>query len=62
MTVAELHQQLAALLVEIEAGRVEASPTFRARIEGAVVALAVVLGDPADALLARLGSPVSDPP
>lgn len=50
--VAELDRQLRALLAEVEAGRVEASTEGRARLQGAVVALGVVLGrSSADALL-----------
>lgn len=49
---------LCAVLGEIDAGRMDASTVFRARIEGAVVALDVVLGADAATVLDRLsGSP-----
>jgi hypothetical protein len=55
-------EQLAAVLRgvlgEIDAGRLDASVVFRARIEGAVVALDVVLGADAATVLDRLaGTP-----
>lgn len=49
---------LRAVLAEIDAGRMDASTVFRARIEGAVVALDVVLGVDVTAVLDRLaGTP-----
>jgi hypothetical protein len=55
-------EQLAAVLRgvldEIDAGRLDASAVFRARIEGAVVALDVVLGADTATVLDRLtGTP-----
>ncbi|MDN5854539.1 MAG: hypothetical protein L0K86_17155 [Actinomycetia bacterium] len=44
-----LRELLAALLAEIDAGRLDATATGRARIEGAIVALDVLSGaEPAD--------------
>lgn len=59
MTVAELRDQLSALLSEIEAGRLDASPTLRARVEGAVIALDAVVDGRADAVLDRLAAGLS---
>jgi hypothetical protein len=53
-------EQLAALLRrvldEIDTGQMDASAVFRARIEGAVVALDVVLGADAATVLDRLAA------
>jgi hypothetical protein len=54
----QLRAMLRGVLDEIDAGRMDASAVFRARIEGAVVALDVVLGADAATVLDRLaGSP-----
>jgi len=45
---------LRAVLVEIDAGRMDASTVLRARIEGAVVALDVLLGADVTTVLDRL--------
>lgn len=45
---------LRAVLAEIDAGRMDASTVLRARIEGAVVALDVVLGADVATVLDRL--------
>lgn len=47
-------------LAEVDAGRMEASDRMRARIEGAVVALEVVLGADAATVLERLADSPSD--
>jgi len=48
--------QLRAVLAEIEAGGLDASPALRARIEGAAVAFDVVTGADADTVFERLAS------
>jgi hypothetical protein len=54
----QLAVMLRGVLGEIDAGRLNASAVFRARIEGAVVALDVVLGADATTVLDRLaGTP-----
>jgi hypothetical protein len=54
----QLAAMLRGVLGEIDAGRLNASAVFRARIEGAVVALDVVLGADAATVLDRLaGTP-----
>jgi hypothetical protein len=50
----QLAAMLRGVLGEIDAGRLNASAVFRARIEGAVVALDVVLGADAATVLDRL--------
>jgi hypothetical protein len=50
----QLAAMLRGVLGEIESGRMDASTVFRARIEGAVVALDVVLGTDAATVLERL--------
>jgi hypothetical protein len=50
----QLAAMLRGVLGEIDAGRLSASAVFRARIEGAVVALDVVLGADAATVLDRL--------
>ncbi len=51
---------LCAVLAEIDAGRMDASTVLRARIEGAVVALDVVLGADVATVLDRLAG-IPDP-
>jgi hypothetical protein len=53
----QLAAMLRGVLGEIDAGRMDASAVFRARIEGAVVALDVVLGADAATVLERLAGP-----
>jgi hypothetical protein len=54
----QLAAMLRGVLGKINAGRLNASAVFRARIEGAVVALEVVLGADAATVLDRLaGTP-----
>jgi hypothetical protein len=58
--VEQLAVVLRGVLDEIDAGRLDASAVFRARIEGAVVVLDVVLGADAVTVLDRLaGTPDS---
>lgn len=52
--VVTVYDSLRAVLAEIDAGRMDASVVFRARIEGAVVALDVVLGADVATVLDRL--------
>lgn len=54
----QLAAMLRGVLGEIDAGRMDASTVFRARIEGAVVALDVLLGADVTTVLDRLaGTP-----
>lgn len=52
---------LRGVLGEIDAGRMDASTVFRARIEGAVVALEVVLGADVATVLDRLARTPTPP-
>jgi hypothetical protein len=54
--VTKLDEQLRAMLSRIDSGHLDASATLRARIEGALVALEIVLGADADTALERLNS------
>lgn len=46
--------QLSAVLAELDAGRMDGTPAIRARIQGAVVALGVVLGEDPTVIVDRL--------
>lgn len=59
-TVTAMAGSLRAMLAEVDAGRLEASDRMRARIEGAVVALDVVLGADAATVLERVADPPPD--
>lgn len=59
---AALVETLRGLLATIDAGGMDASAVLRARIEGAVVALDVVLGEDAATILDRLADPSDTTP
>jgi len=51
---ADLAASLCSLLAQIDTGDLRATPVYRARIEGAVVACEVLAGQPVDTIAARL--------
>ncbi len=56
---ATLAASLRSLLARINIGDLGASPAYRARIEGAVVACDVLAGESVDTIAARLSEPVA---